>query len=92
MPSQLCVFLSRLVSRALNSMLSAPDHLLFIYLSSLDHLEIDHGNWKIDFLLVTRFPSFPNKVKQHSHFKELESINGALQIQFEPFPQSYMHK
>ena len=36
-----------------NSMVLASDHLLFIYLSSLDHFEICHWNWKLDFLLVT---------------------------------------
>ena len=74
-------------------MVSAPDHLLFIYLSSVDHLEIGHWNWKLDFLLVTCIPQFSHVIKQHAHFKELESINNALQIQFEPFPESqYMHK
>ena len=34
-------------------MVSAPSHLLFIYLSSLDLLEIGNWNWKLDFLLVT---------------------------------------
>ena len=37
-------------------MVSAPSHLLFIYLSGLDLLEI--GNWKLDFLLVTCIPQF----------------------------------
>ena len=62
-------------------MVSAPSHLLFIYLSSLDHLEIGNWNWKLDFLLVTCIytPVFPTR-----SFKELESVNGALQIQFEP--------
>ena len=41
-----------------SSMVSALSHLLFIYLSSLDHLEIGHWNWKLDFLLVTYIPQF----------------------------------
>ena len=41
-----------------NSMVSAPDHLPFIYHSSLDHLEIGHRNGKLDFLLVTCIPQF----------------------------------
>ena len=39
-------------------MVSAPGHLLFIYLSSLDLLEIGNWNWKLDFLLVTCIPQF----------------------------------
>ena len=39
-------------------MVSAPSHLLFIHLSSLDHLEIGNWNWKLDFLLVTCIPQF----------------------------------
>ena len=39
-------------------MVSAPSHLLFIYLSSLDLLEIGNWNWKLDFLLVTCSPQF----------------------------------
>ena len=35
-----------------SSMVSAPSHLLFIYLSSLDLLEIGNWNWKLDFLHV----------------------------------------
>ena len=61
-------------------MVSASSHLLFIYLSSLDLLEIGNWNWKLDFLLVTCIPPFsPTR-----SFKELESVNGALQIHFEP--------
>ena len=41
-----------------SSMVSAPGHLLVIYLSSLDHLEIGYWNWKLDFLLVTCIPQF----------------------------------
>ena len=63
-------------------MVSAPSHLLFIYLSSSVHLEI--GNWKLDFLLVTCIPQFSAPVFPKRSFKELESVNGALQIQFEP--------
>ena len=73
-------------------MVSAPNHLLFIYLSRLDHLEIGHWNWKLDFLVVTCILQFSQQCQVARNFKELESINGALQIQFEPFPESYMHK
>ena len=41
-----------------SSMVSAPSHLLFIYLSSLDLLEIGNWKWKLDFLLVTCIPQF----------------------------------
>ena len=72
-------------------MVSALDYLLFIYLSSLDHLEICHWNWKLDFTCNMYSPVFPTR-SSSTHISELESINGALQIQFELFPESYMHK
>ena len=61
-------------------MVSAPSHLLFIYLSSLAHLKIGNWNWKLGFLTCSMYtPVFPGR-----SFKELESVNGALQIQVEP--------
>ena len=33
-------------------MVSAPSHLLFIYLSSLDLLEIGNWNWKLDHIKI----------------------------------------
>ena len=50
-------------------MVSAPDHLLFIYLSSVDHLEIGHWNWKLDFLLVTCIPQFSQQHKAARTFQ-----------------------
>ena len=53
MLSYLCVFFSRLVSRAVRWY-----RLPVIYLSSLDLLEMGNWNWKLDFLLVTCIPQF----------------------------------
>ena len=57
-------------------MVSAPSHLLFIYLSSLDYLVIGHWNWKLDFLLVICIPQFSQQGQVARTFQRARKYKG----------------